>query len=55
MWNTKLHNDEIQDVYSSPNVIKVIKSKSTRWAWHVARVRGVIIAHNILVGKSEKN
>jgi hypothetical protein len=42
----KLHNDELRDLYSSPGVIRIIKSKRMRWAGHVARVR-------VLVGKPE--
>jgi hypothetical protein len=38
----KLHNDEHHRLYSSPNVVKVIKSRSMRWAGHVARtVEGI--------------
>jgi hypothetical protein len=32
----KLHNEELRDLYSSPSIIGMIKSKRTRWAWHVA-------------------
>jgi len=32
----KLHNEELNDPYSSPNIVRVIKSKRMRWAWHVA-------------------
>ena len=31
----KLHNEERNDLYSSPNTFRVIKSKRMRWAWHV--------------------
>jgi hypothetical protein len=34
----KLHNDELHSLYSSPNVVKVIKSRRMRWAGHVARM-----------------
>jgi hypothetical protein len=34
----KLHNKELQDVYSSPNIIRIIKSRRMRWAGHVARM-----------------
>jgi hypothetical protein len=40
----KLHNDELHNMYSSPNIIRVIKSRRMRWAGHVTRVgeaRGV--------------
>jgi hypothetical protein len=33
----KLHNDELHGLYSSPNIVRVIKSRRTRWAGHVAR------------------
>jgi hypothetical protein len=34
----KLHNDELHNLYSSPNIITVIKSRRIRWAGHVARI-----------------
>jgi uncharacterized membrane protein len=34
----KLHNDELHDLYFSPNIFRVIKSRRMRWAWHVARM-----------------
>jgi len=46
----KLHNEKLNDLYSSPNIVRVIKSKRMRWAGHVARVgerRGVYV---VLVG-----
>ena len=49
----KLHNEELHDLYSSPNIIRVIKSRIIRWVGHVARMgewRGV---YRILVGKHE--
>ena len=36
----KLHNDELHDLYSSPNIFRVIKSRRLRWAGHVARMGG---------------
>jgi hypothetical protein len=50
----KLHNEELNDLYCSPNILRVIKSRRMRWAGHVARrgeVRGV---YRVLVGKSER-
>jgi len=47
----KLHNEELNDLYSSPNIIRVIKSRRMRWTGHVARIgesRGV---YRDLVGK----
>ena len=32
----RLHNEELNDLYSSPNIVRVIKSIRMRWAWHVA-------------------
>ena len=49
----KLHNEEHNDLYCSPNIFRVIKSRRMRWAGHVARMgerRGV---YGVLVGKSE--
>ena len=46
----KLHNEELSDLYSLPNILRVVKSRRMRWAEHVARMgegRGV---HRILVG-----
>jgi len=40
----RLHNEELNDFYSSPNIVRVIKSRRMRWAVHVARMgeeRGV--------------
>jgi hypothetical protein len=34
----KLHNDELNNLHSSPNIVRVIKSKNMRWAGHVARM-----------------
>jgi hypothetical protein len=49
----KLHNEEINDLYSLPNIVRVVKSRRMRWAGHVAHMgeeRGV---HRVLVGKPE--
>jgi hypothetical protein len=34
----KLHNEELKDLYSSPNIVRVIKSRRMGWAGHVARM-----------------
>jgi hypothetical protein len=50
----KLHNEELNNLYSLPNIVQVVKSKRMRWAGHVARMgerRGV---YRVLVGKPEK-
>jgi len=36
----KLHNEELNDLYSPPNIVRVIKSRRMRWAEHVARMGG---------------
>ena len=36
----KLHNGELTDLYSSPNIVRVIKSRKMRWAGYVARIGG---------------
>jgi hypothetical protein len=49
----KLHNEELNNLYSSPNIVRVIKSRRLRWAGHVACMgegRGV---YRVLVGKPE--
>jgi hypothetical protein len=35
----KLHNEELNDLYSSPNIVRMVKSRRMRWAWHVACMR----------------
>ena len=50
----KLHNEELNDLYSSPNIVRVIKSRRMRWVGHVALMgerRGV---YRVLVGKPER-
>ena len=49
----KLQNEELNDQYSSPNIVRVMKSRIMRWAGHVARMgerRGV---YRVLIGKPE--
>jgi hypothetical protein len=38
----KLHNDELNDLYCSPNIVRVIKWRRMRWAGHVARMEGEV-------------
>jgi hypothetical protein len=38
----KLHNDELHSLYSSPNIVRMIKSRRMRWAGHVARIGGEV-------------
>jgi hypothetical protein len=49
----KLHNEEIHNLYCSSSIIRIIKSKRTRWEGHVARMGEKRIAYRILVGKPE--
>jgi hypothetical protein len=49
----KLHNEELNDLYSSPNIVRVVKSRSMRWAGHVARIGAEREVHRVLVGKPE--
>ena len=49
----KLHNEQLSDLYSLPNIVRVVKSRIMRWVGHAARMgqgRGV---HRVLVGKPE--
>ena len=49
----RLHNEELNDLYSSPNIVRVIQLRRMRWAGHVTRTgeeRGV---YRVLVGKLE--
>jgi hypothetical protein len=46
----KLHNDELHDLYSSPNVVRVIESRRMRWAGHVARMGEGRGAYRVLLG-----
>jgi hypothetical protein len=49
----KLHNEELHDLYSSPSIIRIIKSRRMRWAVHVARIREKRNAYKLLVRKPE--
>ena len=49
----KLHNEELNDPYSSPNILRVINSRRMRWAGHVACVRERRGVYRVLVGKLE--
>jgi hypothetical protein len=49
----KLHKEELNDLHSSPSIIRIIKSRRMRWAGHVARMREKRNAYRLLVGKSE--
>jgi hypothetical protein len=49
----KLHNKELHDLYSSPSIIRIIKTRRMRWAGHVARMGEKRYAYRLLVGKPE--
>jgi hypothetical protein len=53
VWR-KLHNGELHDLYSSPTIVRVIKSRGIKWAGHVALIgeRGGV--YRVLVGKTEE-
>jgi hypothetical protein len=50
----KLHNEELNDLYSLPNIVRVVKSRRTRWVVHVACRGEEIGVHRVLVGKPEE-
>jgi hypothetical protein len=50
----KLHNEELHNLYSLPNIIRMIKPRRMRWVGHVARTGETRNAYRILVGKPEK-
>ena len=49
----KLHNEGLNDLYCSPNIVRVIKSRRMRWAEHVACMEEGRGVHKVLVGKPE--
>ena len=49
----KLHNEELNDLYSSPNTVHVTKSRRMRWAEHVVRMGEGRGMYRVLVGKPE--
>jgi hypothetical protein len=49
----KLHNGELHNLYSSPSIMRIIKSRRMRWAGHVARM-GERNVYRLLVGKPER-
>jgi len=49
----KLHNGELNDLYSSPNIVRVIKSRRMGWAEHVSRMGERRDVYRVLVGKPE--
>jgi hypothetical protein len=51
----RLHNEELYDLYSSPNITRVIKSRRIRWAGHVARMGKKTGAYTVLVRQPNEN
>jgi hypothetical protein len=49
----KLHNEELSDLYSLPNIVRVVKSRRMRWVGHVARKGEGRVVYRVLVGKPE--
>jgi len=49
----RLHNEELNDLYSAPNYMRVIKSRRMRWAGHVARMGEERVVYRVLLGKPE--
>ena len=47
----RLHNEELNDLYSSLNIVRMIKSRRRRWAGHVARMGEERRVYRVLVGK----
>ena len=50
---TRLHNEELNDLYCSPNIVRVIKSRRMRWAGHVARMGEERGTYTVLLEKPE--
>jgi hypothetical protein len=49
----RLHNEELNDLYLSPNIVRMIKSRRMRWAGHVARMGEGRGTYRVLVGRPE--
>ena len=49
----RLYKEELNNLYSSPNIVQVMKSRRMRWAGHVARMAEERGAYRVLVGKSD--
>jgi hypothetical protein len=49
----KLHNDELHDLYFSPSIIRIIKSRRMRWEGHVSRMGETMNAYRLLVEKPD--
>jgi hypothetical protein len=51
----QLHNEELNGLYSLPNIVRVIKSQRIRWAGHVARMGYRRGAYKVLIGRPDGN
>jgi hypothetical protein len=49
----KLHKEDLHNLYSSPSIIRIIRSRKKRWAGHVARMEEKRKVYRLLVGKPE--
>jgi hypothetical protein len=49
----KLHNEELNDLYSLPKIVREIKSRTTRWARHLARMGERRVVYRVMVGTPE--
>jgi hypothetical protein len=49
----KLHNEQLNNLYSSPNIVRMIKSIRMRWAGHVARMGERKVIYSVVVGTPE--
>jgi hypothetical protein len=52
VWR-KLHNEDLHDLYSSPTIVRVIKSRKMRWAEHIPRLGEGRVVYMVLVGSPE--
>jgi hypothetical protein len=50
----KLHNEELHNLYSSPSIIRMVKSRKMTWSGHVARMGQKRNAYRMLMGKPER-
>jgi hypothetical protein len=50
----KLLNEELHNLYSSSDIMKIMRSRMTKWVWWVERMSEVRNVHNILVGKLDR-
>jgi len=50
----RMHNEELNDFHSSPNIVRVVKSRRMRWVGHVARMAEERGVYRVLVGKPEE-